>query len=159
MGLENLIDDEDSIESISKYKKYGHHEYNDILERWVDEFQDRFPEEVEIEFVEVSSAMESKAAYTYFRYINEEEICFIRISENVIDNEDWFIKQTVLHCMVDAYLRQLGADDIDAGHSIRNWVRGRVGCIINAVDVDSDEWKLIAEPFLEDDMKSDEMWI
>lgn len=155
MGLDSLVE-ENTSSTPHNYRKYGDHNFNETLEEWVNEFQNRFPIDVKINFVEVSPALNKNHAKTYVRHENNEQIIYIRVSENIIDKDDWYIRQILLHSMVNAYLMQIGANELGASHSIKKWLCGRVGCRINAVSMNSEEWKLIAEPFIEEDMRSNE---
>lgn len=152
MGLGDLIP-EDTSSGSKSYKKYGSHPADEKLSRWKDEFQERFPTEVEITFIEVSPELEKTLARNYYKVRDGEEIRYIRISEKVFSMSEWYQRQVLLHSMAQLWMNQMGVGEINAGHSIKKWVFGQVGCMINAVDVDSDEWRLLAEPFLDESMK------
>lgn len=152
MGLDDLIPEHENSGTRS-LKKYGSHPADEKLENWVEEFRERFPTEVDIDFIEVSPELEKTLARTYFRKRDGEMVRYIRISEQVLEMAPWYQRQVLLHTITQLWMNQMGAKEIDAGHAIKKWVCGQVGCMINAVDVDSDEWQLLAEPFLDEDMK------
>jgi predicted SprT family Zn-dependent metalloprotease len=127
------------------YKQYGHHEYNEKLENWMEEFQDRFPIELQIEFVEVSTQMSKHAAKAYQR---DSDTYYIRVSETYIDrSSDRPIKFTLLHEMVHIYFWQKGYKKTNHDKYFR-WVAGRVGADMTRITIDNEKWKDCIEPFL-----------
>lgn len=156
MGLKDLIDGEDN-ENSARHRKYERHEREDQLNEWVEELQGRFPWDVPVEFVEVSTRMEKNAAKTYHKGTGENATHYIRVAESTLETEEEMIKQYLLSCMVTIYFKDLGFDEVTTNSSIHKWVAGAVGCRINAVQTNSEEWREAAVPFLTDDMVADHM--
>jgi len=143
MGLEDFQSD-----TGSGYKQYGHHEYNEKLEQWMKEFQEKFPVELQIEFIEVSPQMNKHAAMAYRR---EASTYYIRVSETYINQStDRDIKFTLLHEMVHVYFYQMGYKRTRHDKYFR-WVAGRVGADMTRMSIDDEKWKDCIEPFLNED--------
>lgn len=152
MGLDDLIPEETDSGS-NQLRKYGSHEADEKLENWIDEFQSRFPTDVRIDFIEVSPELTKSIARWYVKPRDGEEVRYVRVSEKLIDMEEWYQRQVILSVMSEMWMNQMGAKEMEAGHAIKKWVKGQVGCIINAVDVESEEWRILAEPFIDEDLK------
>lgn len=147
MGLEDF-----STGSGSNYEKYGNHEYDSKLGTWADEMQQRFPIDLNIEFVEVSPQMTKTRGMAYKRNANEY---YIRISERFIHNHsDERVKLTLLHEMVHVYFYQQGFSDTKHDKYFR-WVVGRVGASMTHMTLDDKKWEECIEPFIEDDERWD----
>jgi len=130
------------------YRRYGSHKYDKKLERWVEEFQHRFPVELDIEFVEVSPNLSKHSAKAYRR---EGTIYFIRMSEFYMDNySDKSCRLTLLHEMVHVYFYQMGYSDTNHDKYFR-WVLGRVGGSIRGVGISNPKWQQCVRPFLEEE--------
>lgn len=141
MGLDNFQTDVTSHD----YKRYGHHEYNEILESKIDEYRDRFPIDLDIEFVEVSPMMEKNNACVYYK----EDCVFIRFSESFIGRgSDGLIFRTLLNCMVEIYCYRQGHEDIDRNKYFR-WIVGRVGGGMSG-RYNEEEWVDLLLPFLKE---------
>lgn len=154
MGLEDLLDDDISagVASASQFRRYGSHEADEKLERWVDEFQERFPEPIELDFIEVSPQLENTAARFYRKERDDEQFAYIRVAEKTLEREEWWQRNVLLNQMVIAYIQQRGYHDISTGSSLFKWLCGNVGCVINQVDTSSMEWQDLAEPMMEQEM-------
>lgn len=141
MGLDDF-----NSSSGSGYEHYGHHEYNDKLEQWAEDMQERFPIDLNIDFVEVSPQMESKRGMAYRR---DYDTYYIRISENFIKfSSDERIKLTLLHEMVHVYFYQQGYSDVNHNKYFR-WVVGNVEASMTNMDITDKKWKDCIEPFME----------
>jgi predicted SprT family Zn-dependent metalloprotease len=131
----------------SSHKAHGHHEYNSTLEDWVDEMKDRFPVDLDIEFIEVSPRMTSTNAKAYMK---PDGTKYIRVSEDYIYAvPDRRVKMTVLHEMCHIYFYQVGYPDANHDKFFR-WVVGRVGASMTHCDTTGDKWVNCIEPFLDD---------
>lgn len=147
MGLDSF-----KTKSSNKYKRYGHHEYNERLENWVDELQERFPIDLNIEFIEVSPQMTKYNAKAYKR---DGNTYFIRVSERYTNlYADEAVKLTVLHEMVHVYFYQMDYGDTNHDKYFR-WVCGRVMASMTNMSVEDQKWKDCIEPFIEQDNRWD----
>lgn len=156
MGLGQLIDDKGGSKTDSSpvSPRYGHHEYNDTLSEWVDELNERFPVEVDIEFIEVSPQLSSNATKLYVKKIDGDLYQYIRVKEGLWEDREWFARQRILYLMVSAYFNQIGMSNIGPANDEFKWVCGRVGAMTNPIDPTEDTWELGCTPFLseEDDL-------
>lgn len=127
------------------YKQYGYHEYNEWLENLVKQFQEKFPIELDIEFVEVSPQMNKCNAKAYRR---DGDTYYIRVSESFINRSTHReIKFTLLHEMVHVYFYQMGYSDTNHDKYFR-WVAGRVGADMTGMSIRDKKWEGCIEPFL-----------
>lgn len=141
MGLEDF-----KSESDSHYKQYGYHEYNEKLEKWADEMEDRFPIDLNIEFVEVSPQMEQMRGMAYRR---DNDTYYIRLAEWFVGiRSDERIKFTLLHEMVHVYFYRQGHSNTNHDKYFR-WVVGRVGASMTNMKTSDLKWKQCIEPFLD----------
>lgn len=156
MGVEDLIP-ERIPDKGAQFKTYGYHPKEDVLYDWADELQERFPEEVRIDFIEVSPEIESYRAKAYWRPRGGELYQFIRFAQFYVeDAPDWRIYRTLLHEMVHLYTYQKGySEDVGDTTPIFTWLCGRVGTHINRYPDNMEMWQELAEPFLE---KEDPGW-
>lgn len=155
MGLSDLIDDDTDAEA-QKFRRYGAHEYNDTLEEWVDEFQERFPVEVQVDFIEVSPELSKNAIKTYWKIKNSEVHQYIRVAESVLDQPDHRIRHFVLQAMVQLYCNEQGFQDLSKGTNAYKWVCGAVHANGDLVSEDSQEFSELILPFLEESLAPDE---
>lgn len=126
MGLDDISPETTVSESQHKDRAYPPHEYEERLWEWVDGLQDRFPEEVQIDFIEVSDRMTQAQAKGYCK--ERGTVLYIRIAERVIENEDdEYIKTILLHEMVHLWFYQNSWFDVGDSDPIFNWVLGAVG--------------------------------
>jgi predicted SprT family Zn-dependent metalloprotease len=141
MGIDKFLQ-----EGKDKHKLYGGHEYDEKLEKWVDELDERFPVNLRIKFIEVSPRMNKNRAMAYRR---EGKKYYIRVSESFIERStDRRIKLTVLHEMVHVYFYQTGASEEKHGKYFR-WVLGRVGGSFTRESIHDEKWQACIEPFIE----------
>jgi predicted SprT family Zn-dependent metalloprotease len=141
MGLEDF-----KSESDSHYKQYGYHEYNEKLEKWADEMEERFPIDLNIEFVEVSPQMNQTRGMAYRR---DNSTYYIRLAEWFVGiKSDERIKLTLLHEMVHVYFYRQGYSDTHHDKYFR-WVVGRVGASMTNMAITDRKWQQCIEPFLE----------
>lgn len=141
MGLEEFQDNKSS-----EYKMYRGHEYDEKLEEMVDEFQDKFPVDLRVEFIEVSPRMDKTRAMAYRR---PGKKYYIRVSEKFIETStEERIRLTVLHEMVHVYFYQKGYSDTNHDKFFR-WVVGHVGASMTHTSIKSSKWQDCIEPFKE----------
>jgi hypothetical protein len=154
MGLEDLLDDDVSAgeASASQFRRYGSHEADERLNEWFEDFQERFPEPIELDFIEVSPQLENTAARFYRKRRDEREFRYIRVAEKTLERDEWWQRNVLLNQMVIAYIHQRGYHDISTGSSLFKWLCGNVGCVINQVDTDSMEWQDLAEPMMDPEL-------
>lgn len=142
MGLDNF-----KTKSSNQYRAYDDHEYDDRLNQWKDEFKDRFPVRLNIEFIEVSPNMTKtwgKATY------KPDGTCYIRMSEDFLYNHnDEQIKMTLLHEMCHVYFYRMGYKDTNHDKFFR-WVVGRVMGDLTHTSFNNQKWIDCIEPFLEE---------
>jgi len=141
MALEDF-----ETEDSNRYKTYGSHDYDEELEQMIEEFQDRFPIELKIEFIEVSPRMEKHQAMAYRRGSSY----YIRVSESFINRSDYErISRTVLHEMVHVYLYQMGYEGSNHDKYFR-WIVGRVGASMTHASINDAKWQDCIEPFIKE---------
>lgn len=149
-GVAHMALDEFKTKASDNHKMYGSHEYDEKLKRLIDEYQERFPVELNVSFVEVSPNMEEHAAITYRRPGNKY---YIRFSERYLENHsEEEIRRTMLHELVHVYLYQRGYMKHNHGKVFR-WVLGRVGGSFTGETIFTDKWENCIEPFLDEDDK------
>lgn len=160
MGLGDLIPDDVSEESASGSKRrYGHHEFNETLEEWVEELEERFPYDLNIDFIEVSPQLESNDARIYTDYDEDGRLYhYIRIRDGMwegVDEDDeskyWKARQAILYLMVRAYFNVLGMGDIGPNRDEFKLVCGMVGAATNPVDQNDDEYIRSVTPFMSEE--------
>lgn len=143
MGLDDYLTEPDN-----QHKIYSGHEKEEELENMVDEFQDRFPVKLEIEFIEVSPRMTKHHGMAYRRNGNTY---FIRMSEDYVNfASDEEIRRTVLHEMAHVYFYQQGYSDESHGKYFR-WVLGRIGASMTKSSIHDMKWEKCIEPFIQED--------
>jgi hypothetical protein len=154
MGLDDLLDDDVTTgeASASQFRRYGSHKADEQLNEWYEEFQERFPERVELDFIEVSPQLENTSARFYKKDREEKQFMYVRISEKTLERDEWWQRNVLLNQMVIAYCHQRGYHDISTGSSLFKWLCGRVGCAISQVNIDSMEWQDLAEPLMDPSM-------
>lgn len=143
MGLDNF-------KTTSKTRGGGtrDHEYYDILNDWVEELEDKFPIDLNINEVTISTRMSRTWGKAYEDNINGHKI---KISSEFIDEHtDQEIKQVLLHEMCHAYFYEQGYSDINHSKFFR-WVAGRVGADMTNMSYSNDKWQDCAMPFLQDE--------
>lgn len=125
MGLNDLIDESNQTsEAERQYRSFSYHKYEERVEEWVDELQSEFPEEVQVDFVEISTRMRKSSAKAYWRGEHQ----YLRVAEWSVEKyDDEYLKEIVLHEMVHLYFRQIGKGEVDDNSRLFNWVLGQVG--------------------------------
>lgn len=145
MGIQDAVDSAKGPTEALRYKKYSKHEKEDDLVEWMEEFEDRFPTPVMVDFIEVSPEMENNLGLAY----TKPGAQYIRIAEYAIDEyNDNFIKMVVLHEMVHVWFYQMGYTDITERDPVFTWVLGQVGADLSGYSP-PDGFYNIAEMFLE----------
>jgi len=130
------------------------HERQDDLEAMIEKANKNvFPEEVQVDFVEVSPNMENYAGKAFKKYKGGERYLYIRISEHWLEQwSDQRVYRMVKHEMAHIYVWQNGFEDISDAQHMFTWLLGRVGGHTNKVPDHVDEWQELAEPFLPGDV-------
>jgi predicted SprT family Zn-dependent metalloprotease len=143
MGLDNF-----KSSSTSASGSTTEHPYIPKIERWIEEFEDRFPVEINVEKVEVSSRMENMFAKAIFSATKDTTI---RVSEKFINNsEDRIIKYTILHEMAHIYFYRQGFPKTKHDKYFR-WVVGRVVGDLTHMSHPNEKWEQCIEPFIQED--------
>lgn len=149
MGLKDLEGIENgSAATTNPYRAYPHTDWEDTLNEWFTELEQRFPEPIQCDFIEVSTRIKKYNAKAYYRQHPTSQ--YIRFSEKYLNSStDERIRMTLLHEMVHLYTYQNGFNRVSDGSHIFKWLCGAVGAPINQVWVKSDKWKDLADPFIE----------
>lgn len=143
MSLDDLFADQES-EAKRKYKD----EDKEKLESIVEEYQRRFPEELDIDFIETSARMKSMHGKAYYEPGGK---MYIRISEDFMHSVPIDrLKMVVLHEMVHIYLYQKGYKDENHSKYFR-WILGRVGGSFTYENIPNKKWNDCIKPFIEND--------
>lgn len=130
------------------YEMYGSHEYDEKLENALQQFEDKFPIELNIKFIEVSPRMSKHRAKAYKRSGNDY---YIRVSKDFIEKSDHDrIMMTVLHEMVHIYFWEQGYPNHGHDKYFR-WVIGHIGASMTNTSTYSGKWQRCIQPFLNED--------
>lgn len=158
MGLSSLLDEETGETKRHPDRAYSPHPIEDELWDVFREYEERFPEEIECDFIEVSPKMTKHQAKAY--YDHQKGIRYIRVSKDYLEKTDHHrLRDTMLHEMVHLYTYQKGyAGDTSDGSHMFKWLCGAVGAPINQVREHSDEWQDMAEPFLDGESSWGNSW-
>lgn len=153
MGLQDIDEVERTSSSGTqgypeRFKTYGTHEMDESIETWFDEFESRFPEPIDCEFIEVSPEMSSTRGMAYWRQREGEEYYYIRLAEHAVEGREWRARQTLLHEMVHIYCFQNDWKNISDGSTTFKWLCGAVNASVNQVGTTSREWKQLMEPMI-----------
>ena len=148
MGLDQFRET-DTAAGAARFRSFGQHEMEDQLNEWADQFQERFPEEVRIDFIEVSPQMTKCNGKAYSRKRDGERYQYIRIAEGRLSDSEEDLKLTLLHEMVHLYTYQKGYTNITERDPVFTWLLGRVGANVSRVGTYEDKWKDLAEPMLD----------
>lgn len=143
MSLDDLFADQES-ENKTKYK----HEDIEKLESIVEEYQERFPERLDIDFIETSGRMKSMHGKAYYE---PDGKMYIRISEDFMHSaSNERLRLVVLHEMVHIYLYQKGYNNENHSKYFR-WILGRVGGSFTYENIPNKKWNDCIKPFIEND--------
>ena len=137
-----------SIES--RFQQYPSHPDDGRINRMIDELQEEFPEEVRIDFVEVSPRMTKTYAMAYWRERDGEYTQFMRVGEHYTEVDDETLRRTVLHEMIHLFCYQKGYRDLSERSVMFTWLLGRLGASVSGIDQDNKKWQDLAKPFLDD---------
>lgn len=145
------LDDFSFNQSIEdRFQQYPTHPEDGRINKMIDELQEMFPEDVRVDFVEVSPRMTKTYAMAYWRERDGEYTQFMRIGEHYTEVSDTFLRRTVLHEMVHLYCFQMGYKDVSDHDDMFTWILGRLGASVSKINQDSQMWQDLAEPFLDD---------
>lgn len=141
MGLDDIVPDD--VPDGNHYRQYPHHPAEDRLEEWADEAQEKFPEEVEYDFIEVSPEMVRTHGFAYYKPDGSK---YIRIAERVVERYPVHYQRLVLiHEMTHIFFKQRNMEEYSDGSRLFNWVLGRVGADLNGVGPGTEEYDLMLE--------------
>lgn len=148
MALDDFIK---GVETSSSFKAFNYHELDKQLEEMVEEAQSRFPEEVDVEFIEASPQLQRYSGKAYKDYDDEghQYVQYIRIKKNLAEKNNAETKRVVLHEMAHVYLYQKGLDHVTEKDVTFQWLCGRVMADPSDVFEGSKEWDRVIEPMLE----------
>ncbi|EGQ44161.1 MAG: uncharacterized SprT-like family protein [Candidatus Nanosalina sp. J07AB43] len=142
MSLEDFKTDNHHSDKI-----YGEHEFNEKLEQMVEDNKSKFPIDLDIAFIEVSTRMTKHRAKAYKR---EGGTYYIRVSEEFVQRESlYIIELTVVHEMVHIYFYQMGYPNHGHDKYFR-WVVGQVQASMTRTSTFEQKWRDCIEPFMED---------
>jgi len=150
MGIHDLTGVPDKNNGANHpYRTYPHSKWEDKLNEWFDDLEQKFPEEIKCDFIEVSSRIKRANAKAFYR--DGGKYTFLRFSQSYLECEqDDRIKMTLLHEMVHLYTYQHDKYQISDSSAAFKWLCGRVGAPINQVSTDGDTWNEIMQPMIED---------
>jgi len=137
--------------STSRYSTNPYDEREEDIEAHIEEFQEKFPEEIRCDMVEVSPPDVKYSAKAYWKQGGDQ---YMRVSESAFEKGEWFVRSVILHEMVHLFFYQNDQRDIPDGDTVFEWMLGRVGAIPSGVSEQSEEWEL-CELFLEDGLRSE----
>lgn len=150
-GLKDVVDQKGGRTDSTNHRAYPYDEREEKLWEWFDELEERFPEDIECEFIEVSPRLERCHAKAYLKPDGTQ---YIRMADDYLRaTRDWKVKRTLLHEMVHLYTYQKGHSDISDGSHLFKWLCGAVGAHINQVSENGDQWRDLAEPFAQEKEK------
>ena len=132
------------------FMTYPNHEIEEQLWEWFEELEERFPQEIRCDFIEVSPELESCDAQAYWRERDGESYQYVRFAEHHIDSPDWRLRQTLIHEMAHLYCYQNGFKELSDSSPTFKWLCGRIGAPINSVQGSSGEWLQLMEPMIDD---------
>lgn len=149
MGLGEFTNQGDLTVAEQHFRTYPTHEEEEKFEKMVEELQSRFPEEIRVDFIEISPKMTRTDGYAYFRDRDGVSCQYIRIAEKALDYPDYYQKMIVAHEMVHIYCNQKGYGDVSDGDRFFEWILGRVCADINGTSYRTEEWNDLINPFLD----------
>jgi len=153
MGLGDFTDEHIPDKTgISRFSTYNYDEREDLVWDWINEFQDKFPEEVQCDMVEIAPRDVSYHAHAYWRKRDGVDYQYLRVSETAFDDGEWLARSVVLHEMCH-YLYQIGMKDVTERSPMFSWLLGRVGAHVSGMRTEGDQWQEM-ERFLPDDLTS-----
>lgn len=144
MGLENFTKGKSN-----PYKQYSCFELDQQLEDIVEDLQDKFPDKVQVDFIEASPQLSSCVGKAYYRTNeNMERTNFIRIKKSLAQENSERTRRVVLHEMCHVYLYQKGFTETSEKDVLFQWLCGSVGADPTHIFEGSKEWTHIIGPML-----------
>jgi len=144
MGLGNL--DDINLKHSGRY--FPDHERQDELEQWMEDLMDRFPEPIDVDFIEVSPQMTKHAAMAYWDHGSQDRDKYIRVSKNAMDRlTDDQIKSIILHELVHCWFYMNGDNDVTERDPMFTYVLGAVGAHLSGYDFNDEMVKRHASKF------------
>lgn len=134
----------------SKHKCYNYHKLDEQLESIVDDLQDRFPEEVKVDFIEASPRLKSYYGKAFKRFDeNGLPVQYIRIKKSLAEQNDELTEAVIAHEMAHIFLYQNGFTDVTEKDVLFQWVCGRVKADPTDIYKGSRKWRDVIKPFME----------
>lgn len=130
-----------------QYKKYNKHDLDEYLEELVEHNQHRFPERVEVDFIEASPSLESTYGMAYYRRNGGDKIKFIRIADWLADRKNRRLEMVVVHEMCHIFLYQKGFTDVNEKDDLFQWILGRTNADLTHMNYRSKKYEEVVEPF------------
>lgn len=151
MGLEDFVKgNENSKNGANRFSSYSYDEREENVWDIIERFQDRFPEQVRCDMVEIAPYDVIYNGMAYYRSRDGNYYQYMRISESIFEESVAKVESVVLHEMIHLYLFQNNLREVSDGSPLFKWLCGRVGCVMEpSLPTHSKEWK-VAEQFLED---------
>lgn len=148
-NLRQMLDEHGATNTSHPHRNYPYNDFEDDSWEWFDELEERFPEEIKCDFIEVSPNITKYNARAYYR--ENGRYTYIRFSKHYVENyTDKELKETLLHEMVHLYTYQKGYFNISDGSHLFKWLCGSVGAKINQVGKHEEKWRDLARPLVED---------
>lgn len=154
MGLDDF-----KTNSLHEHKAFNHTELDEKLESIVEECQERFPKEVQVDFIEASPQLKKHAGMAYRRSSTDEDgnfkySIFIRIKKSLAEKGGTDLKMVILHEMVHCYMYQHGIDASEKSVAFQ-WMCGRVMGDPSDIFKGDKEWDKVIQPFIDEEFTDD----
>lgn len=139
MGFEEFIDGEvPETKARNQYSTYPYDEREELVWEWIDELQDKFPEEVRCELVEIAPCDVKYNAKAYYKENGDQ---YMRVSESTFDKPTGIARSVVLHEMIHLYMFQSGWKHKREHSPMFKYLCGRLGAVHSAsFSTSSEEW-------------------
>lgn len=140
MGLDDALDA--NREGCDNGGYYGYHEFNPKLNEWVEELKPRFPEPLNLDYIEVSPNIDKVQARAHY---DEGGDHYIRVAEKLFwEYNDPYIKEIVAHELLHVWMYSNGYryDDSDR---LFNWLLGYVNADLSGTGPGYEEHRIMEE--------------
>lgn len=146
MGLGDIVDEYESHNG----RAYPDHERQEELEEWLEELSEAFPEDLHVDFIEVSPKMTKYDAKAYWDKASEDRDRYIRVAKSSMENyTDKQIKALILHELCHIWFYQKGHHDVTEKDERFTYVLGAVGASVSGVGHQDEVFKDTCSPFSE----------
>ena len=133
MGLTDFQTSPNSIAG----RRYPDHQYQDEIESWMEELKKDLPDEVDVEFIEVSTDMPKSLARAYKKKRGDQITYYIRVSDRAFKgNTDNHIKSVILHELVHIWFWEHVDKKITERSVEFTYVLGAVGAQVSGFNFD-----------------------